>query len=106
MVGLFSKSLFSKLQYLAFFKTKFGLFHFQAPGNPAGESHRGTFASPIHPWPFGILQAHGTVSVYSIHTPASIQLAPSIQRGRSRVPGLHSGIAAGSIEAGTQGLGR
>ena len=34
MVGLFSKSLFSKIPNLAFFKTEFGLFHLHAPGNP------------------------------------------------------------------------
>ena len=30
----FSKSLFSKVQNLAFFKTEFGLVQLQAPGNP------------------------------------------------------------------------
>ena len=34
MVGLFSKSLFCKIQNLAFIKTEFGLFQLQAPGNP------------------------------------------------------------------------
>ena len=36
--GLFSKGLFSKIQNLAFFKTEFGLFQLQAPGNPASAS--------------------------------------------------------------------
>ena len=34
MGGLFSKSLVSKIQNLACFKTKFGPFQLQAPGNP------------------------------------------------------------------------
>ena len=34
MFGLFSKRLLSTIQNLAFFKTEFGLFHLQAPGNP------------------------------------------------------------------------
>ena len=33
--GLFSKSLYSKIQNLAFLKTEFDLFQLQAPGNPA-----------------------------------------------------------------------
>ena len=38
MVGLFPKSLFSKIQNLAFFKTKFGLFQLQAAGNPGTDA--------------------------------------------------------------------
>ena len=40
MFDLFFKSLFSKFQNLAFFKTEFGLFQSQAPGNPAGTHTR------------------------------------------------------------------
>ena len=39
-LAFFSKSLFSKIQNLIFFKTEFGLFQLQAPGNP-GHRHSG-----------------------------------------------------------------
>ena len=52
--GLFFQSLFSQIQNLAFFKTEFGLFQLQAPGNP-GRTCRWREQCVTHHWPLEAL---------------------------------------------------